>query len=90
MASIHPITVEELREMESKIFPYFEHMWREPYEAFLNENKGCTYFHADAGEGVQIIYCPAKDRGIWFVPKSGLGPLQEKGLKIMKEACEKK
>ncbi len=88
--SIRPVTIEKLQAMESEIFPYFEHQWREPFEEFLRENKGCTFYHADAGEGVQIVYCPAKDRGMWFVPKGGLGPLQAKGLQIMKEASEKK
>ena len=90
MESIQQIPIEKLQGLEPQIFPYFEHQWREPFETFLTENKGCTFYHASAGEGVQILYCPSKDRGLWFIPKVGLGPLQERGLKIMKEAAEKK
>jgi hypothetical protein len=77
--SIQPISIEKLRALEGDIFPYIEHQWREPFEQFLTEN-----------EGIQIIYCPAKDRGIWFIPKQGLGHLQSQGLKIMKEVLAMK
>lgn len=90
MESIQPIPIEKLEAMETQIFPYFEHHWREPFEEFLKENKGCTFYHASAGEGIQIVYCAAKDKGMWFVPKGGLGPLQPRGLQIMREAVEKK
>ena len=32
-----------------------------------------------------MVYCPAKERGIWFVRGNGTGLLQERGLKIFKE-----
>ena len=88
--SIQPITIEKLKDLEGEIFPYIEHQWREPFEQFLAENSGDTFYHATANEGLQIIYCPSKERGIWFIPKRGLGQLQSQGLKIMKEVLAKK
>jgi hypothetical protein len=37
-------------------------------------------------DGVNIVYCRDKDKGIWFLPGSGLGPLQATGRKVMKDA----
>jgi hypothetical protein len=88
--SIQQVPADKLTNMESEIFPYFEHQWREPFEQFLKDHPGCPIYHANAGEGVQILYCPSADRGIWFIPHGGLGPLQAEGLKMMKEAVEKR
>jgi len=90
LESIQQVPIEKLTAMESQIFPYFEHQWREPFEQFLKEHPGCTFYHANAGEGIQVIYCPSADRGMWFIPKGGLGLLQPNGLKIMKEAVEQR
>jgi len=88
--SLQQVPLEKLTSMESQIFPYFEHQWREPFEQFLKEHTGCTFYHADAGEGVQVLYCHSANRGMWFIPKGGIGLLQDQGLKMMKEAVEKK
>ena len=34
---------------------------------------------------VHVIYCGAKQIGMWFLPGSGMGPLQAKGLKILQD-----
>jgi hypothetical protein len=57
---------------------------------FLEENTGNTFYHATTNDQVEIIYCPAKEKGIWFLPRGGAGPLQAKGLKIMKEIVGKR
>jgi len=36
-------------------------------------------------DGVNIVYCRDQDKGIWFLPGSGMGPLQVTGRKVMKE-----
>jgi hypothetical protein len=36
-------------------------------------------------DGVNIVYCRDKDKGIWFLPGSGMGPLQATGRKAMSE-----
>ena len=38
-----------------------------------------------ANDQVEIIYCPDKKKGIWFVPRGGIGPLQAKGIGILNE-----
>jgi hypothetical protein len=88
--TIRPITIEQLKALEEEILPYFEHPWREPLDKFIAENKGVPLYYASAGEGVQVVYCPSQDRGLWFIAKKGLGLLQSEGLKLMKEVVEKK
>ena len=37
---------------------------------------------------MEIIYCHAQDKGIWFLPKSGMGPMQSRGRAILKQIVE--
>mgnify|MGYP000181441484 CR=1 FL=1 len=43
-------------------------------------NAGSTFYHATTHDGVEIIYCDDKDKGIWYLQTSGVGPLQPRGL----------
>jgi hypothetical protein len=88
--SIHPISVEELEALGEQLFPFVDHPWREMYFGFINENRGAMFHHAKTNDRIQIIYCHAKEKGIWFLPGSGKGPMQPKGLKILKEIVEGK
>ena len=49
---------------------------------------GDSFHHATAHDGVQIIYCHAKNKGMWFMPGIGMGPMQPKGLGILKQIVE--
>jgi hypothetical protein len=88
-ATIKPIGVDEVKKIGEELFPFFDDPWREIFFEFLKENTGCTFHHANASDTVQILYCRDKNRGIWFMPHVGLGPLQPKGLAIMKDIVEK-
>ena len=76
------------RNLGWKLFPYAGDMWGEKYFAFLDENPAATFHHATTNDGIQIIYCAAKDKGIWFKPGVGSGPMQPKGLAILKQIVE--
>jgi hypothetical protein len=39
-------------------------------------------------DNVHIVYCRDKDKGMWFRLGSGMGPLQARGKKVMKETIE--
>jgi len=88
--SIDTVSVEKLKELGEELFPYHDHPWRETYYNFLAENAGATFYHATTQDRVHIVYCHAKEKGMWFIPGSGMGPLQEKGLKILKKIVEGK
>jgi hypothetical protein len=87
-ASIRTLSIEELKALGEQLFPFVADPWREKYFAFLDENRGATFYHATTHDGVQIVYCPTKDKGIWFKPKTGMGPMQPKGRAILKQIVE--
>ena len=87
-ASIRTISVEELKAIGEQIFPMAGDPWRDTFFQFIADNRGATFHHAVASDGVNIIYCRDQDKGIWFLPGSGLGPLQATGKKIMKELIQ--
>ena len=86
--SIRIINIEELKTLGEKLFPYVDHPWREKFFAFITENAGATFHYATTHDHVQIIYCPTKNKGMWFVPGTGMGPMQPKGLGILKQIVE--
>jgi hypothetical protein len=87
--TIKPIGIEELKALCEGLFPAVDHPWREKVSTFISENSGATFHHAVTHDRVHILYCHAKDRGMWFMPGSGMGPLQPRGLKILKEIVER-
>jgi hypothetical protein len=86
--SIRTIRVEELKALGERLFPLVDHPWREKFFGFITENSGATFYHATTHDHVQIIYCPAKDKGIWFTPGIGMGPMQPKGRAILKQIVD--
>jgi len=83
--SIRTISAEELKQLGEEIFHYAEDPWRETFFRFIAENAGATFHHAITSDGVNIVYCRDKDKGMWFLPGSGMGPLQTTGRQIMKD-----
>jgi hypothetical protein len=83
--SIHTISVEELKAMGEEIFTMAGDPWRDAFFQFIAENPGSTFHHAVTSDGVNIVYCRDKDKGMWFLPGSGMGPLQATGRQVMKE-----
>ena len=86
--SIRPIGPDELKTLEDEIFPHHGDPWRERFIEFVKENPGSSFYHATTDDPVHIIYCHTKEKGIWFMPGTGVGTLQEKGLKILKQIVE--
>jgi hypothetical protein len=83
--TIHTISVEEMAALGEELLPYVDHPWREAFFNFLKENPSATFYHAITHDQIHILYCSDKEKGIWFLPGSGLGPLQAKGLGILKQ-----
>jgi hypothetical protein len=85
--TIHPITVEQLKVLGEELFPSTDHPWRERFFQFIKDNAGATHYHAVTPDRVHVVYCQAKDVGMWFTG-NGMGPLQAKARQIMKEIVE--
>jgi hypothetical protein len=84
--SIRIISVEELRKLGEEIFDEPDRPWRQTFLSLIAENPGATFYHASAGEGVIFLYSRDNDKGLWYLPGSGVGPLSDGGRRLMKEA----
>ena len=87
-SSIHTVSYGEAKALGEGLFPVTDEPSRGNYFKFISDNCNTTLLHATTNDGVHIVYCPEKNKGIWFVPGSGLGPLQTKSLRIVKEISE--
>jgi hypothetical protein len=86
--TLRTITPEELKKVADDVFEYMDDPGRELFLGFIAENPGATYHYAVTHDGVHVIYCLAKDKGMWFLPGQGKGPLPELGCLDMKAAIE--
>jgi len=86
--SIRIISVEELKKLGEEIFDSPDRPWRQTFLSLIAEHPGATFYHASAGEGVIFLYSRDNDKGLWYLPGSGLGPLSVGGRQIMKEAID--
>jgi len=84
--SIRIISVEELKKLGEEVFDSPDRPWRETFLRLIEENPGASFYHASAGEGVIFLYIRDQDKGLWYLPGSGLGPLSVAGRQLMKEA----
>jgi len=84
--SIRIISAEELKKLGEEIFDEPDRPWRQTFLQFIAEHPGATFHHASAGNGVIFVYSRDEDKGLWYLPGSGLGPLSEGGRKLMREA----
>jgi hypothetical protein len=60
--------------------------WRDEFLRLMQEQPQASFYRAIAQKDVVIYYCRDADFGVWVVPGSGMGPLDETGKRIMKEA----
>jgi hypothetical protein len=87
-ASIRPIGMDELKAIGEQLFPMASDPWRETYFEFLKENAGATFHHATTNDDIQVVYCNAQNKGVWFRAGKGMGPMQAKGLAVLKQIVE--
>ena len=84
--SIRTISIEELKKLGEEMFDDPDRPWRQTFLQFMAEHPGATFHHASAGGGVIFVYSRGGDKGLWYLPGSGIGPLSEGGRQLMKEA----
>ena len=86
--TIRPATLAELRELGLTLFPVATDPWAEKFNAFLTEHAGDHFYLADV-PGAHIAYCREAGKGIWFIPGTGVGIIQPKGLQAIAEIVDK-
>ena len=86
--SIRPISNMELKTLQESLFTDPLHPWAEPFRRFAEEHSGDVFYHATTNEHVQVVYCRAKEKGIWVLPGVGIGILQPTALTILREIVD--
>src|ERR1700751_5462018 len=84
--SIRIISTEDLKKLGEEMFDDPDRPWRQTFLQLIAEHPGATFHHASAGEGVIFVYSRDNDKGLWYLPGSGMGPLSDVGPELMKEA----
>jgi hypothetical protein len=86
--SIRTISADELKKLAEEVFHDTDEPWRDTFFRLIAENPGGTFHHAVTSEGVVFLYYRDEDKGLWFLPGSGKGPLSAGGRQMMKEAID--
>lgn len=94
--SIRKVSTDDLNVLIANLLPDAAHPWRELFQRFIDENRGEIFYQGELWEGepgekihVYVVYCRAKDKGIWYIPKTGLGLLEPRELTTMKEIADR-
>jgi len=86
--SIRQMCIEELNALWESLFADHAHPWSEPFRQFIDENADSTFYHATTNNRNHVIYCRAKEMGIWFVPGISIGLMQPEVLYEMKDIVD--
>jgi hypothetical protein len=86
--SIRTISADELKKLAEEVFHDIDEPWRDTFFRLIAENPGGTFHQAVTSEDVVFLYYRAEDKGLWFLPGSGKGPLSAGGRQMMKEAID--
>lgn len=86
--TIRPVTYEELKTLGEKRFPVATDPWCIRFSEFIQAHKTSKFHRAEIPGGFEIIYCRECDKGVWFLPESGMGIIQPRGLKALAEIVD--
>jgi hypothetical protein len=86
--TIRSATYEELKALGEKRFPVATDPWCIRFNDFVQNNKTSRFYRAEIPGGAEIVYCRDGEKGIWFLPGSGMGIIQAKGLKALAEIVD--
>lgn len=86
--TIRRAEISDLRALGDKYFKVVTDPWCEHYNKFLQEHAAARYYQAETPEGAEIAYCRDTEQGVWFLPDSGMGVIQPRGLGFLKEIVD--
>ena len=87
--SLGAISVDELKKITKEHEEEFvDDPWRDEFLRLIAEQPQASFYRAVPQDDIVIYYCRDADFGVWLVPGSGMGPLDEAGKRLMKEAIE--
>ena len=83
--NIEVISADDLKALGERLFPYADHPWKQKFFEFIEEHSSDTCDHAATNDGIEVLYCPATEKGMWYTKARGMGPLTAKAIAAMKE-----
>ena len=83
--TIRRVDVSEIRALGKERFGDSADPWAERFNRFLNTHPKARYYQAEVPGGFEIAYCHDTGDALWFLPGSGMGVVQEKGKRFLKE-----
>jgi hypothetical protein len=87
LESLRSISIDELRKLAKEHQDEFvDDPWRDKLLRVIEERPQASFYHAVPQENVVVVYCRDEDFGLWILPGSGMGPLDETGKRHMREA----
>jgi hypothetical protein len=87
--SLRVITIDELKDiLRHHEEEFVADPWRDEFLRLMTVQRHATFYCAVPQQNVTIYYCRDADFGVWVLTGSGMGPLDETGKRIMKEAIE--
>jgi hypothetical protein len=85
--SLRSISIDELRKLAREHQDEFvDDPWRDKLLRLLEERPQASFYQAVPQEDIVVIYCRDEDFGLWILPGSGMGPLDETGKRHIREA----
>jgi hypothetical protein len=87
LESLRSISIDELRKLAKEHQDEFvDDPWRDKMLRLIEERPQASFYHAVPQENVVVVYCRDEDFGLWILPGSGMGPLDETGKRHIREA----
>lgn len=86
--TIRPAPYEEIKELAAKRFTVATDPWCIRFQEFIERHKRSEFHRAEAPGGAEIVYCRDAGQGVWFLPGTGMGIIQPKGLQMLAEIVD--
>lgn len=83
--TIRRVDVSRIRALGAERFGNAADPWEERFNKFLNTHPDARYYQAEVPGGFEIAYCHDTGDALWFLPGSGMGVIQEKGRRFLKD-----
>jgi len=85
--SLRTISVDELKKIARDQLAEFEgDPWQENFLRIIAERPHGSFYCAVVPEGATVLYCREEDTGVWILPGGGIGPLEDSGKRLLREA----
>jgi hypothetical protein len=87
--SLQAISIAELKKIVKQHEEEFvDDPWRDEFLRLIETQPHAAFYQALPQKDVVAYYCRDADFGVWVVSNSGMGPLDDNGKRLMKEAIE--